>query len=463
MTEPRQTLRIQGFMRIRRFAFVASAVAAFALVSATARASLKAPPPPLEIAQTCDVAFVGKVESVGKDSMRVVVGEVLKGAPTGVVTVGPIFYPQCMPDARDVTPAYKAGDVVLIEAKATKVGYETVGGAWCAEPIRDAAGLAHAVAFVREMLRIAALPDADARRAAMITHMSSRDPSYVDAATWFQFDELKTPEQTRPHAAALVAALDAPLPRGRQAAMRALVGVAPSGAVARLVKLTASAERDDADCACAALAPLDDERAIDAILLASNRPDHGIWFLAHLGASPRKEARAKLRDLLRSGDAEARKVALRGYETRIRTFGADEDDVDDLLAVAREESRAADDVYAMSNPMVEARSSRLAAGMLELVRDAGTSASRRAVAYRVLHEYATKAKMTDVVELLRKNEALFIRRLDEPGGDAQMHLHWLLGVIRTPACKACLERAMKRQDTPTSHGDAWRTLYDWKD
>jgi hypothetical protein len=131
--------------------------------------------------------------------------------------------------------------------------------------------------------------------------------------------------------------------------------------------------------------------------------------------------------------------------------------------VIRKDLRATDEIYALSEPMIAAKSSRLGAAALDVVRDDASSASIRAIAYRVLHEYATKWKMADVVEALATNEALFIRRLDEPGGDVQMHLHWLLGVIRTPACKRCLERAMKRQDTPTTHGDAWRTLYDWKD
>jgi hypothetical protein len=69
--------------------------------------------------------------------------------------------------------------------------------------------------------------------------------------------------------------------------------------------------------------------------------------------------------------------------------------------------------------------------------------------------------MKDVGALLGKNEDLFIRLLDD--GRDDMYLHWILRTIHTPACKRCLERAMKRQDTETSHGDAWRALYDWKD
>jgi len=74
----------------------AALVVGSALFAATSsRADVGPPPPPHLIVAKSDVVFVGKVESIGEKSMRVVVNDVLKGRPGDAVTLSPILEWPC--------------------------------------------------------------------------------------------------------------------------------------------------------------------------------------------------------------------------------------------------------------------------------------------------------------------------------------------------------------------------------
>jgi len=93
------------------------------------------------------------------------------------------------------------------------------------------------------MLRIVALPDVVSWRAAMVAHMASKDESLASAALEFQYGEIRTADDARPHVAGIVAALSAPHRDGRWAAMYSFHGLTPPEALDRLVDVIARAIR----------------------------------------------------------------------------------------------------------------------------------------------------------------------------------------------------------------------------
>jgi hypothetical protein len=441
----------------RLAAFVVALAAAFV---ATARASIEPPPAPHEIAARADVVFVGTVQSVGKETMRVAVGEVLKGEPEKTVDVEPIFQVSCqyVPDD-ERTPMFAVGDRIVVAAKRGASAYEIIGGADLARPQKTDADLAHQTAFHREMLRIVALPDVVDRRAAMVKLMSSKDASLAYAARQFQYSQILSADDARPHVAGLVAALSAPQRDGRWAAMYSLHGLTPPEALDRLIELTKSPERDDADKACDALAPYDDKRAVDALLAAIDDAKRGAGFgIEHLGKSPRPEARARLGAALKSEDPSIRKEGFHGFLFRVRKSGATDADVDEVLAALRRDITR-DESHLASLVVAAARSPRLDEAVVALVGDAKSTAPQRHAAYMAF-TYATRTlKRTDVPALLLKHQAVFIARAD--GDETETTLFDVLDIVHTTECRAALERAARTWPDKSARDEAQRLLEKW--
>lgn len=408
-----------------------------AVAVSVARASIAPPPPPHEIAAKADVVFVGTVESVGEATMRVRVGEVLKGRPgDGVeVTVLPIHMPTCMPSPEPNPPWFAAGDRIVVAATSEKEGYALVGGALATPKLADGAALARAVAWHREMLRIVAL-DLEAQRAEFVKLMASPDETLADAARSFMYCELSSPEKSRAHVDALVAALDAPHPAGRYAAMYALRGHAPPAALERLLALTQSDVRDEAESACAVLGWYDDARAVAAIVSTSKREQLG-HVVRHLGPSPREEAVARVRKLLR-GDVAQRKLAFAAYQARFLAKRGTARDADDLLAAVRGGVDPTE-VYDAAYPLRWDETLRVPKALVAIVRQGGSTSPQRTTASYALWWMANEGKRADVAALLRAEEALFVARIDE--GTAVSEYAHILGLIHTDAAKAALERA----------------------
>lgn len=417
-----------------------------------ARASIATPPPPHEIARDADVVFVGTVASVGKETMRVRVGEVLKGKPGEEVTVLPIHMPTCMPGREPDPPWFATGDRIVVAAKAEKEGYVLVGGALATPKLKDDAALAHAVKYHREMLRIVAL-DLEAQRAEFVRLMSSQDETLADAARSFMYSELSSPDKSRAHVKALVAALGAPHPAGRYAAMYALRGHTPPEALDRLLALTGSEVRDEAESACAVLGWYDDERAVDAIVDTSKREYLG-HVLRHLGPSPRAEAIAHLRKLLR-GNVEQRKLAFAAYQGRFLAKRGTTRDEDDVLAAMRDHLDR-QELYDAAYPLRWDPTLRVPKALVEILRDGDSTATQRIAASYPLWWMATEGKRADVADLLRSEEALFVRRLDE--GTAVSEFAHILGVVHTATAKAALERAKSNAENE----EFVRTVAGWQ-
>jgi hypothetical protein len=297
--------------------FVALIAVASLVAAATSASAHRFPPPPHEMYAKADVVLVGKVESIGTRTMHVLVGQTLKGEKKDAVDVGPVEEPGCLlhPEGKapPVKPDFAVGDRVLVVATVDKNVLWLMGTTFEAR-LKDDAAEKRAVAFAREMLRIVALPDIDARREAMIAHLSSEDADLVGAAAAFQSAELDTPEKSRPHAAALVAALDAPTNYGRAAAMRALVGVGAPEAFDRLIALSKRRDADTSRDACEALACYDREEVVVALVAAGH--------LALLGESPRPEVRALLLRALAAEDLPSRAAGFAGFAARFRRAGA---------------------------------------------------------------------------------------------------------------------------------------------
>jgi HEAT repeat protein len=435
---------------------LAVALLLLAALAAPARASIAPPPPPHVLYARAEVVCVGRVESVGPGTIHVVVTKALKGEAKEI-DVGPIVEPRCCPprDGEKVEPAFKVGERVFVVAAGDSGRLHFLDHTLWSARLKDEAAEARALAFAAEMLRVVALPEHD-RAEAMIAELWTEDAALVSAAQSFQFDELDTPQKARPHAPSLVRALDAPGAMPRIVAMRALVGVGAPEAFDRLLDLSRSRNSDEATAACAALACYDREEAVEAILDAS---DGCIWRLGALGTSPRPEARKPLVKLLRSGDPATRRVAYSAFGARAAAFGAMDADADELLAALRRDV-AREEMHDLGRTLAGTRSFRVAEALVALVGDDDTTVEQRDAAYIALWSMASQLKMTDVAGLLRREEKVFERRLDE--GPIELHLCWILGVIHTDAARAALERAQKL-DPPDRNGDAWRTLLTWNE
>lgn len=431
----------------RRRLAVAALVAAVACAAATcprdARASGPPPPPRAhELYATASVVFVGRVEAVGKQSMDVRVLETLKGAPgpseAGRVTVGPIFEEECAvrPES-ERTPIYRAGDRILVAAVPRDGTLRVVGHRYGRQDLGDDAAVARAVSFARELLRIVALPDANARRAATVATLLSEDPAYAEAADRFQIGQLGTPEQSRPHAAGLTAALRAPVPLARKVALRALRGVAAPEAWERIVELAADPDDGTADAAAAALAAYERDEAVTEVEKAASTPERRA-LLVHLASSPRPFAHQRLHQRIAGGAPADRLLAYQVLGTRIERVGATEEDVAVLLTFLRSDAAATFETWQLVDPPYATRSSVLARGLVEFVREATPSRGRRYVAYRVLNVWAAK-RWTEVLALLREEEAAFVARLDE--GEPRSELVEILHRIRSTSARAAVERA----------------------
>jgi len=425
---------------------------ALILVAATTSASAREMfVPPHEMYAKSDVVLVGKVESIGAKTMHVVVGETLKGEKKDAVDVGPLYEQGCCiyPEGQEPPhkPDFAVGDRVFVVARSDKNVLWLMGSTYRAR-LKDEAAERRAVAFAREMLRIVALPDVDARRAAMIAHLSSEEADLVSAAAWFQSTELDTPEKARPHAAALVMALDAPTNYGRAAAMRALVGVGAPAAFDRLVALSKRRDADTSRGACEALACYDREEAVIALLAAGH--------VALLGESPRPEARPPLARALASDDVPSRAAGFAGFGARFRRAGASDADLDEVVAAMRRET--SESVMRSAIGAVESAGSvKAAAVLVALVADERSTEDARAAACHSLWDLSRLRPVPGVAELLRREEKLFERRLDE---GSEMYLCWVLKVIHTPDARAALERARK-QDAPGMNSHAGLQLDRW--
>jgi hypothetical protein len=267
------------------------------------------------------------------------------------------------------------------------------------------------------------------------------------------YSELSSPDKSRAHVKALVAALDAPYPAGRYAAMYALRGHTPPGALERLLALTESDVRDEAESACAVLGWYDDERAVDAILDVSAREYLG-HVLRHLGPSPRDSAVARLRKLLR-GDVERRKLAFAAYQGRFLAKRGTSHDEDDLLSAVRDHVDS-QEIYDAAYPLRWDPTLRVPKALVEIVRDGASTVTQRKTASYALWWMATEGRRGDVAALLRSEEALFVKRLDE--GTAVSEFAQVLGVVHTATSKAALERAKSNE----KNEEFVRTVAGWQ-
>jgi hypothetical protein len=427
-------------------------IAVAVLVAATTSASAhRLGTPPHEMYAKADVVLVGRVESIGAKTMHVVVGETLKGEKKGAVDVGPLFEPGCCvyPEGQEPPhkPDFAVGDRVFVVAKSDKNVLWLMGLTFEAR-LKDEAAEKRAVAFAREMLRIVALPDLDARRAAMIALLSSEDQDRLYAASAFLSAELDTPEKARPHVAALVMALDAPTNYGRAVAMRALVGVGAPAAFDRLIALSKRRDADTSRGACEALACYDREEAVVAILAAGH--------VALLGESPRPEARPTLLRALSAEDSPSRAAGYAGFIARFSRFGATDAELDLVIAALRRETSLEAGRTAVG-AVESAGSVKAAAALVALVADERSTEDARAAACHSLWDLSKLRPVPGVADLLHREEKLFERRLDE---GSEMYLCWVLGVIHTPDARAALERARKK-DAPGMNSFASRTLDGW--
>jgi hypothetical protein len=316
-------------MRTRPSIALAAGIAVSLGLAAAARADIAPPPPPHLLYPPADIVLTGRVASVGEASIRVTVDEVLKGRPGTTIEVGPIFEPTCCPQPGSPAPFFSVGQRVLVAARAGKEHWEFVDYTLWSTRMDDDHPNAWtgSVAVAREMLRIAALATPEERRAAMVVHLRSDSNRLVDAAVWFQFAELDSPEKSGPHVAGLVAALRAPLVDGRKAAARALIGLTPPEAVAPLIALSRSVDADEAGTACATLAPYDRKDAVEAVIAAK-----GVRFL---GASPRPEAYATMLERLRRPETDPRREAYAAFAARFRRQAPTDAEVDEFVAILR--------------------------------------------------------------------------------------------------------------------------------
>lgn len=424
------------------------------------RASIAPPPPPHRLFAECDVVFLGTVDEVGDDAMTVrVTGEVLKGRPPEKVTVEPVHAPTCTP-GRPEKPVFTKGNRVLVSAKLKKGGrYELHDHTLWSVLLHDDAHERKVVSLAREMLRIAALPTIEDRRAAMIALLLTRDAALVDAVVWFQFSELKEAGQSRPHAAALTAALDAPLAEARKVAARALRLVAAPEAWDRLVELSADGDKDIAEAATEAVALYDRDEAVAVIGRAAAVPGR-TNLLRALASSPRPLAHDRLHEMLRGGTKLQQRVAFQALGHRAAERGATPRDVEALVGVVRRGGIADENPYDFARPIAATKSVDAARALIELVRDDDTGSVQRNVAYTVLQGFTTRDQMREVFDLVRKDEALFVRRLR--AGGAQMHLLWLLGAIGTDTARDAVEWAEEEHPDEGARGNARRTLESWE-
>jgi hypothetical protein len=272
----------------------------------------------------------------------------------------------------------------------------------------------------------------------------------VDAAVWFQFSELDSPEESGPHVAGLVAALRAPLAEGRKSAARALRGLTPPDAVEPLIALARSADAQEAQEACATLAPYDRRDPVEAVIAAK--------YVRFLGASPRPEAYAVLLERLRRPETDAHREAYAAFGERFRRQPPTDAEVDEFAAILRK-GAVPSEGYAITDVLVPMRSPRLDRALVDLLRTETTSPWQRNAAYRTLWEHAAGAAgREDAAALLRENEALFVARID--AGDDAMHLVWILKFLHTDAARRALARAADR-DPPGMRGDAGRAIDSW--
>jgi len=347
---------------------------------------------------------------------------------------------------------------------ATPDGYEFLEALWNVAKFASDESAKRAVAPLREIVKIMALPDAAARGAAMVALMASNDPYLVYAAGRFQSEELDTPEKSRPHVAGLVAALRAPLADGRTAAMRALRGLTPPEAFDRLVELSRAEDEDgcvggESKQACAALDAYDREDAVKAVLAAADRRG-GFRVLVDLGASRRPEAHERLRALMLGTESFERELAFKAYTLRFRTYGVQERNADDLIAALRH-GVSDEDVWHIQEPLIEARSLRVAKALVEVARDDKSTRQQRNVAYAMLQDFAGRERMDNVAALLRTESALFVTSLGVDGGGELEYLCWLLHIIHTPEARARLELTSKSHPDETVRKWAESVLGRW--
>ena len=434
------------------------------LSAGSAEASIAPPPPAYRVYAEAEVVFVGVVTHIEGGTMHVRREAVLKGTPGETVIVTPIFSPGCRPGTPQ-SPVVAIGDRVLVAAKKEAKFYRLVNHMVRDAKLNDAATEKAKVAFAKRMVQITALPSFDERARTFVGLLTSKSPLLADAAADFVLLELNTPAKAARHGKGLLAGLHTKGKYTRLWSLHALRGVAPEGGFQRIAALASGDDRSEVLAACAAVTAFDRAEAIPLVRAAAKRWKNP-YLLANLGASPLPEAFEHLRKMLKSdteaaNDKDLRASALRGYTLRQRTYGSTSQDVDDLLDFLRNRMR-----QGLGNDVRHAFGATASIvavdGLIALVRDTGSEFTQRDASYSALHELATSNDdpklVRDSLARLRKAEKVFIERID--GGEEDMFLCWLLGLIHTDAARAALVRREKR-DPPDRHTDAWRALHYW--
>ena len=339
----------------------------------------------LELAEECDVAFVGKVTKVGDDSATVTVAEVLFGKlDADSVKVSPITFRHCI--GRSVN--FSVGEEVLVFGKKTDKRAVTVIAGGQGKVKLDAAKRGVQIAAAKRILAIAQLAEREKNKA-MLAEVRSKNEKLRSESHNYIAVRLSHSDLRNEYKDELVALLKDTNPEIQRLGLQAIRFVRAEKAIPRIAELTKSEDPGVVSAASMALGQYDSAESVAALIALTEHksPQVRIRACLDLDSSRRPEAKAALMRLLEDEDPQVRAMAPRGLVYWLRRNDAPEalPKLEKMLKDPDPKVRAS-----ASDKLGECRNSDLVPPLLDLLKEKTVDENTRRCVLSALYCHYSK-------------------------------------------------------------------------
>ncbi len=262
----------------------------------------------LELVEQADVVVAAEVLSVGEETARLQVREVLKGrVEVKEISVSPIWRQHCL--GRSLN--FRAGEEALVCLKRSDSGSLLVVGGGQGKIALDMKTRDEVLSVARRAIEIASLEGEDARNRAMLVEATSSNAKLRSESHRYIAVKIAHSKLRENYKDSLVRLLGNDSDDVQAAALAGLKFVKAEGAIPLMVEATRSESLQVVSHASMALAQYNTEQSVAALIALTGHRNPRIRLRAciDLGRSKRPEARQAIKRLTRDEDADVRRFA----------------------------------------------------------------------------------------------------------------------------------------------------------